>query len=166
MKRSLYFDPDGVGVQKLGIPVVSSLHNAAEHAELESLEPFASGRERIRGCKVGIRRNQRRHFYMIYTKYRRTDTNYAIIEESGNQESWNGPLVVMRLDTASATRLVSITSKTHKDMAIQAVARYVFYTIVPYSCSPVGKVHKDHERQYFHPAAQNGPMAPEAAGGG
>lgn len=122
-KKSLYFDPDGISAKKLAIPVVSSLHNTAEHATLECLEPFFRGRERVRGCKIGITRNHRRYFYMIYTKYRKTEINYAVMEESGNQGSWKGPLVVMRLDTTSATRLVSITSKAHKDLAIQAVAR-------------------------------------------
>ena len=124
VKKSLYFDPAGIGVRRLAIPVVSSLHDTAEHATLECLGPFFRGRERIRGCKVGITKNHRRYFYMVYTKYRRTEINYAIMEESGNQGSWKGPLVVMRLDATSATRLVSITSKTHKDLAIQAVARY------------------------------------------
>lgn len=124
VKKSLYFDPDGIGAKNLAIPVVSSLHGAAEYATLECLGPFLRGRERIRGCKVGITENRRRHFYMIYTKYRKTEINYAIMEESKNQGSWKGPLVVMRLDTTSATRLVSITSRTHKDLAIRAIAKY------------------------------------------
>lgn len=104
---------------------------------------------------------------MIYTKYRKTEINYAIIEESGNQGSWKGPLVVMRLDAVSATRLVSITSKTHKDLAIQAVAKYASSRTIPYSRgSPIGKVHKHYEYQNFYPAVQNGPVAPEVAGDG
>ena len=126
VKKSLYFDPDGIGAKSLVIPVASSLHDAAEHATLECLGPFLQGRERIRGCKVGITENHRRYFYMIYTKYRKSEVNYAIMEESKNRGSWKGPLVVMRLDTTSATRLVSITSRTHKDLAMRAIARYNF----------------------------------------
>ena len=72
---------------------------------------------------MGVTRDHRRHFYMVYTKYQKNTINYSIREESGNRESWGGPLVVMRLDTNSATRLVSITSKSHKDMAIEAIAK-------------------------------------------
>ena len=94
-----------------------------ECAALECIEPFIQGRELIRGCKVGVTRNHHRYFYMVYTKYQKKTVNCSIREESGNRESWCGPLVVMRLDANSATRLVSITSKSHKDTAIQAVAK-------------------------------------------
>jgi hypothetical protein len=133
---------------------------------LECVGPFLRGRERIRGCKVGITRNRRRYFYMVYTKYRKTEVNYAIMDESGNQGSWKGPLVVMRLDAMSATRLVSITSKVHEDMAMQVVAKYVFLVTVSHpSHSTIDKVHKYHECQYFYPTVQDGAVAPKAAGG-
>ena len=122
-KKCIYFDPDGIRARALAIPVVSSLQTMKECAMLECIEPFLQGRELIRGCKVGVTRNHRRYFYMVYTKYQRNTSNCSIREESGNRESWNGPLVVMRLDANSATRLVSITSKSHKDIAIQAVAK-------------------------------------------
>lgn len=125
-RKSLHFDPDGIGARALAIPVLSSVHSIAEYVTLESLEPFVRGRQRIRGCKVGVTKNNRRHFYVGYTKHRKTQVNSAIMEESGNRESWNGPLVVMRLDAISATRLVSITSKSHREIAIQAVAKCVF----------------------------------------
>lgn len=64
---------------------------------------------------------------MIYTKYRRSQVNFSIREESGNLESWCGPLVVMRLDTFSGTRLVSITTKDDRETAIKAAAKYVFF---------------------------------------
>lgn len=129
-KKSIYFDPDGIRGRTLAIPVASSLQTVTEYAMLEYLEPFFRGRELIRGCKVGVTRNNRRYFYMIYTKYQRNIVNCSIREESGNRESWSGPLVVMRLDATSATRLVSITSKSHKDIAIQAVAKWVLFATV------------------------------------
>lgn len=109
---------------------MSSLQTVTEYVTLECIDPFLHGRELIRGCKVGVTRNHRRYFYMVYTKYRKNTVNCSIREESGNQESWKGPLVVMRLDATSATRLVSITSKTHKEAAIQAVAKWVFSVTV------------------------------------
>lgn len=93
---------------------------------MECLDSFAQGRERIRGCKVGVTKNNRRYFCMVYTKYCKTQTNSSITEESGNRESWNGPLVVVRLDAVSATRLVSITSRFHREISVQAVAKCVF----------------------------------------
>ena len=125
-KKCLYFDPDGIGARTIDIPMLRSLLGVAEHVNLESLESFFQGRQRIRGCKVGVTRNNRRHFYMVYTKHRKTQVNSAIMEESRNREYWDGPLVVMRLDAVTATRLVSITSKSHREIAILAVAKYVF----------------------------------------
>jgi hypothetical protein len=127
-KRCLYFDPDGIRARTRDIPVASSL--CAEYATLEILEPFLQGRELIRGCRVGVTRNNRRHFYMIYTKYRRGQVNCAVQEESRNLVRWCGPLVVMRLDAFSGGRLVSITTKDHKETAIKAVAKCVFSVIV------------------------------------
>ena len=124
-KKCLYFDPDGIGARTVDIPMLRSILGVAEHVTLESLESFFQGRQRIRGCKVGVTKNNRRHFYMVYTKHRKTQVNSAIMEESGNRESWDGPLVVMRLDSVTATRLVSITSKSHREIAILAVAKYV-----------------------------------------
>lgn len=69
--------------------------------------------------------NQRRHYFMVYTKYRRSQENISVRDESGGMESWKGPVVVMRLDTRSATRLVSVTSRVHHELAIKAIARYV-----------------------------------------
>ena len=106
-----------------------------EYATLECVEPFFQGKELVRGCKVGVTENRRRYFYMIYTKYRKNAVNYSILEESGDQESWGGPLIVMRLDVASATRLVSITSKSHRDIAIQAVAKLVLLATALTACS-------------------------------
>ena len=122
-KKCIYFDPNGIRARALTIPVVSDLQSAKESVTLECIGPFLQGRELIRGCKVGVTRNHHRYFYMVYTKYQKNTLNCSIREESGNRESWGGPLVVMRLDTNSATRLVSITSKSHKDIAIQAVAK-------------------------------------------
>jgi hypothetical protein len=153
-KRCLYFDPDGIRARTLAIPVASGL--GAEYAALEILEPFLQGRELIRGCRVGVTRNNRRCFYMIYTKYRRSQVNCAVQEESRNLGSWCGPLVVMRLDTFSGGRLVSITTKDHKETAIKAVAKCVFSVIVS-SGSTIdqgrNKVYRNHERENFLPCA-------------
>jgi hypothetical protein len=124
-KKCLYFDPDGIGAQTVDIPMMRNLLGVAEYVTLESIDSFFQGRQRIRGCKVGVTRNNRRYFYMVYTKHRKTQVNSAIMEESGNREFWHGPLVVMRLDAVTATRLVSITSKSHREIAILAVAKYV-----------------------------------------
>ena len=129
-KKCLYFDPDGIGARTMGVPVLSSLRGTAECVRLECLGQFLRGSGRIRGCKVGVTRNSRRYFYMVYTKHWKTQVNSSIMEESGNRESWNGPLVVMRLDAVSATRLVSITSKSHREVAIQAVAKCVFLLVL------------------------------------
>ena len=129
-KKCCYFDPDAIRIRTLDIPVASSPLTVTEYAVLERLEPFRQGRELVRGCKVGITRNNRRHFYMVYTKYRRGQINYAILEEYGGVESWRGPLVVMRLDALSATRLVSISTKAHKEAAIMAVAKWVFSVVI------------------------------------
>ena len=90
---------------------------------------------------------------MVYTKYRKNTVNCSIREESGNQESWKGPLVVVRLDATSAKRFVSITSKSHRDIAIQAVAKWVFfvtaYTLPLQPFTHLYKVHKRHELQNF-----------------
>lgn len=67
---------------------------------------------------------------MVYTKYRKSQINHAIREGSGNLEGWRGPLVVMRLDALSGTRLVSVTTKAHKEAAMQAVAKWAFSVIV------------------------------------
>jgi len=135
---------------------------------LEYLDPFFEGRELIRGCKVGVTKNHRRYFYMIYTKYRRNTVNCSIREESGNRESWNGPLVAMRLDATSATRLVSITSKSHKDIAIQAVAKWVSLATVHTAClrfvAHRYQVHKYYELQNLH-LWQAVAVAPDAVGG-
>ena len=134
-KKCLYFDPDGIGARALDIPVTKSLHGVAERVTLECLESFVQGRQRIRGCKVGVTRNNRRYFYMVYTKHRKTQVNSAIVEESRNCESWGGPLVVMRLDAMTATRLVSITSKSHREIAMQAVAKCVSLLIAKHRSS-------------------------------
>lgn len=147
------------------MPVLSSLYGLAECATLECLDSFVRGRERTRGCKVGVTKNNRRYFYMVYTKRRRSQVNSAITEESRGNESWNGPLVVMRLDTASATRLVSITSRSHREIAIQAAAKYVFHSL-PYATPTEAidiKVLPCHERQDFGHTIGKGEVAAETA---
>jgi len=136
----------------------------AEYATLECLEPFIQGRELIRGCKVGVTRNNRRHFYMVYTKYRRSQVNSAVREESGNLESWCGPLVVMRLDAFSGARLVSITTKYHKETAIKAAAKWVFLTITDTALTTDGcnEVYGHHEHQNFYLDVREGALAPNA----
>ena len=123
-KRGLYFDPDGTRATIVNIPVTNSSCGSGQFASLELLSPFRSGRELVRGCRVRVTRHHQRHYYMVYTKYRRDRENISVREESGGQGSWKGPVVVMRLDTRSATRLVSVTSRVHRELAIAAIARY------------------------------------------
>jgi len=130
-KRGIYFDPDGTRATFVGIPITNSRRSSDQRAVLELLDTFCSGREIVRGCRVSVTRHQQRHYYMVYTKYRRNQENISVREESRGLESWKGPVVVMRLDTRSATRLVSVTSRVHRELAIKAIARYLgFATLI------------------------------------
>ena len=62
----------------MAIPVVSSLQTVKEYATLECIGSFLQGRELIRGCKIGVTRNHRRYFYMVYTKYQKNTVNCSI----------------------------------------------------------------------------------------
>lgn len=128
-KRGLYFDPDGTCAMFVNIPITNGRYGGDQFATLELLGPFHGGRELVRGCRVCVTRHQRRHYYMVYTKYRRSQENVSVREESGGQENWKGPVVVMRLDTPSATRLVSVTSRVHRELAISAIARYLRFVM-------------------------------------
>lgn len=125
LKRSIYFDPEGFRASAVTVPVVDSLFSSDQFVVLESLDPFSRGPGAIRGCKVCIADQQRQNFYLVFTKYRKKAINFAIKGESDGQETWGGPLLVMRLDKLTATRIVSISNKAHKDSAIKAAARYV-----------------------------------------
>jgi len=127
-KRCLYFDPDGACATSISVSVTNSLSSSDQFAMLELLDPFVGGRELVRGCRVRVVWHQQRHYFMVYTKYRRSQENISVRDESGGQESWKGPVVVMRMDTRSATRLVSITSRIHRELAIRAVARYTKFS--------------------------------------
>jgi len=127
-KRCLYFDPDGTCATFVDIPVTNSCSSDDQFAMLELLDPFLSGRELVHGCRVRVAWDQRHHYYMVYTKYRRSQENISVRDESNGQESWKGPVVVMRLDTRSATRLVSMTSGIHRELAIRAMARYIEFS--------------------------------------
>ena len=134
-KRCLYFDPYGTRAAFVDMSITNSRRSGDQFALLELLGPFRGGRELVRGCRVCVTQHQRRHYYMVYTKYRRSQENVSVREESRGQESWNGPVVVMRLDTRSATRLVSMTNKVHRELAIRAIARYLRFETPP--CLPL-----------------------------
>jgi hypothetical protein len=105
------------------IPVFDNVFSSDQFVALETLEAFSYGRETIRGCKVCVLSQHKRFFYVVFSKYRRGSVNFAIKGESSDQETWRGPLVVMRLDNLTAKRIVSISNKSHKELAITAVSR-------------------------------------------
>jgi len=137
-KRGIYFDPNGIRATITTIPVFDNIFSSDQFVALETLAAFSRGREAIRGCKVCVIKQQKRFFYVIFSKYRRGLVNFAIKGESTDQETWRGPLVVMRLDTQTASRVVSISSKFHRELAITAAARYA-YSRCPYAAD-VSKV--------------------------
>lgn len=105
------------------IPVFSNVFSSDQFVALETLEAFSCGRETIRGCKVCVLSQQKRFFYVVFSKYRRGTINFAVKGQSLDQETWRGPLVVMRLDNQTAKRIVSISNKSHKELAITAMTK-------------------------------------------
>jgi hypothetical protein len=148
-KRSIYFDPEGIGATAVTIPVLDSLFSSDQFVSLESLDPFSRGREAIRGCKVCVVDQQQRDFYIVFTKYRMRIVNFAINGESNGQESWRGPMLVMRLDKLTATRIVSVSNKAHRDSAIKAAAMYVLLIHSYETDASVSKVHCSNECEDF-----------------
>lgn len=122
-KRGVYFDPDGIRASTATIPVFDNVFSSDQFVALETLGAFSRGREAIRSCKVCVISQQKRFFYVVFSKYQKGWVNFAVKGQSFDEESWRGPLVAMRLDGLTAKRIVSISSKYHRELAIEAVAK-------------------------------------------
>ena len=109
----LLFATDADG--ELKIPI----RNAAVYQTLCEGRPA-----RLRKCKVMIRVFDRSHWFLVTTRHSDDGTrNRSIYETTGF--SWNGPLMVARLEKRGKSTPTGILSSEHHQAAIAAVERFV-----------------------------------------
>lgn len=101
--------------RELKIPI----HAAAAHRTLCEGRPAP-----LRKCKVMIRAFDRTYWFLVTTRHSNDCArNRSIYETTGF--SWNGPLMVTRMERRSKRTPVGIESSEHHQAAIAAVERFV-----------------------------------------